>query len=63
MKKNDTKDIALNPVKVLKGVPGLQSKTVYNNYLKGMKEINKRRTKTGFRLIPIRSFEEWISDS
>jgi hypothetical protein len=37
------------------------SKGIYNNYARGMKEKNQKRTKLGLESIYIRTFEEWSS--
>ena len=43
-------------------ISDLKSKTVYNNYVRSMKEINGRRVKEGKDAIPVRSIEEWMGD-
>jgi len=42
-----------------KGKSPYMSKGIYNNYEKGMKEKNQKRTGQGLKTIYIRTFEEW----
>ena len=35
------------------------SKGIYNNYSKGMKKTNKKRTDLGLEALHVRTFEEW----
>ena len=35
------------------------NKDIYNNYMKGMKERNQKRTGEGLKALHVRTFEEW----
>lgn len=45
-----------------KDIADLRSKTIYNNYAKGMKLMNQKRLKEGRQAIPVRTLEEWLAD-